>query len=935
MEFRILGPVQCRNGARPVKLAGPRQERILAALLLGADRVVSVSRLVDVVWDEDPPATATRQIRNLTTALKRTLVAEGAADDVLTAEGPGFVLRPSSFDLRSFEEHVSRGEFRQALACWSGPALSGVDSAALRGEAEELDERRLSVVERCLDEEISAGEDSVAELTALVAEHPLREPFAGLLMRALHQQGRQADALNVYRQARTRLVEELGIDPGPKLRELYERILRDEPEYGKTRCFLPYDVPDFTGREAEIRRLLDAVRLGRPVVVDGMAGVGKTSLAVHAAHRLAADFPDGQLFVDLHGHSPAREPLPPEAALEALLGQLDVPASRLPGGVDRRAELWRTKTAGRSLLVVLDNAASAEQLRPLVPGSATVALLVTGRRRLAAVDGAASISLEVLPDEEAGALFAAASGRPDTGVAALCGNLPLAIRIAAARLQNRPQWTVQTLAERLGSEHDRLAELKVAGRDVAAAFALSYRELDTAQQRMFRLLGRNPGADIGVPAAAALAGIGEREAEHLLEDLLDAHLVRQPALGRYAFHDLIAEHARNAARDEESGPAVRRLLDHYRDGGGPDWYRTERANLVAVTRHALDTGLDEYAWRIAVDTADHLRESGHLDELLAVARTGITAARRIGDPRAIQLSLASLTLAFWENGRLTEGMDCALERLDVVRASGDREAEAIALSRAGALHGMLGRYPEAIRFYRDGLAVVGETGAATLWTNLSNAQEVLGRLDDALASARRAVDLREDERGVILSSAQLGLVLSRLGRFGEAFEVIERSITASRDLGYLFGEAWSRIDLADALLLADRPGDARDQAERACVILTRLNHPLLLAMAANSLGTACLALGETETGLRRHRLALETAKRIGYRLQEARALVGLGQAAAAREHYAAMGLPTEPTSRETTASAAALHSNSTTPAPSTTKPPTKAPRAIEPVNTPT
>ncbi|AUI59811.1 BTAD domain-containing putative transcriptional regulator [Amycolatopsis sp. BJA-103] len=898
MEFRILGPVQCRIGARPLKLAGSRQERILAALLLGADRVVSVSRLVDVVWDEDPPATAVRQIRNLTTALKRALVAEGATEDILTAEGPGFVLRPRTFDLRSFEEHVSRGEFREALGCWHGPALSGVDSTALRGEADELDERRLSVVERCLDEDISAGEDSVAELTALVAEHPLREPFAGLLMRALHQQGRQADALNVYQQTQSRLVDELGIDPGPKLRELYERILRDEPEYGKVRCFLPYDVPDFTGREKEIRRLLDAVRLGRPVAVDGMAGVGKTSFAVHAAHRLAADFPDGQLFVDLHGHSPTREPLAPEAALEALLGQLDVPASRLPGGVDRRAELWRTRTAGRSLLVVLDNAATAEQVRPLLPGSATVALVVTGRRRLAAVDGAASISLEVLPDEQAGALFAAASGRPDSGVAALCGNLPLAIRIAAARLQNRPQWTVETLAERLGSEHDRLAELKVAGRDVAAAFALSYQELDDAQQRMFRLLGRNPGADFGVPAAAALAGTGEREAERLLEELLDAHLLRQPSLGRYSFHDLIAEHARNAARDEESVPALGRLLDHYREGGGPAWYATERANLVAVTAHALDTGHDDHAWRIAESTAVQLRESGHLDELLAVARTGIAAARRIGDPRAIQLSLASLTLALWENGLLTEGMACALERLDVVRASGDRETEAIALSKAGALHSMLGNYPEAIRFYRDGLAVVDETvdleAAATLWTNLSNAQEILGHLDDALASSRRSVALREDPRGMILSSAQLGLVLARLGRFEEAFEVTGRSITASQDLGYLFGEAWSRIDHADALLLAHRPREAREQAGRACAILARLNHPLLLTMAANSLGTACLALGEVTVALGRHRLALETARRIGYRLQEARALTGLGQTRAARELYAAMGLSPEP-----------------------------------------
>ncbi len=916
MEFRILGPVQCHVGDRPLKLAGPRQERILAALLLDAGRVVSVSRLVDVVWDEDPPATATRQIRNLTTALKRTLVSAGADEHVLTAEGPGFVLRPPELDVHTFEEHVARGEFRPALDCWRGPALSGVDSVGLRGEADELDERRLSVVERCLDEAVSAGDDVAAELMALVAEHPLREGFVALLMRALHQQGRQADALKAYRQAQTRLVDELGIDPGPALREVYERILSDEPEYGKIRCFLPYDVPDFTGRENEVQQLCDSVRLGRPVVIDGMAGVGKTSIALHAAHRLAPDFPDGQLFVDLHGHSPTRAPLSPEAALEALLAQLDIPASRHPAGLDRRAALWRARTAGRSLLVVLDSAASAEQLRPLLPGSATVALVITGRRRLAAVDGAASICLDVLPDEEAGALFAAASGRPDSGVAALCGNLPLAIRIAAARLQHRPQWTVSGLAERLGSEHDRLAELKVAGRDVAAAFTLSYQDLTADQQRMFRLLGGNPGSDIGVPAAAALADVGESEAERLLEDLLDAHLLKQPAMGRYAFHDLIAEHARNAAQEDETTPAVHRLLDHYRDGHGDRWYAAERANLVAVTRYALDTGHDDHAWRIAADTAAYLRETGHLDELLVVAEAGMSAARRIGSPHAIQLSLESLTTAYWENGRLADGMACALRRLDAVRESGDRAAEATALSKVGALHSMFGRYDEAIACYRDGLAVAGETGSPAasglLWGNLSNAQETVGLLDDALTSARRSLAIREeidDQRGAIQSAAQLGLVLAKLGRYPEALDTTGRAIRAAEDHSYAFGIAWSRIDHAEALLAAGRPHEAREHAERACAILSRLNHPLLLTMAANSLGTAYLALGEPSAGLTRHRLALDTARRIGYRLQEARALTGIGHARAelgedgdaelreAQVHYAEMGLPTVVTSR--------------------------------------
>ena len=251
MEFRVLGPVRVLGDGRPIGPAGPRQERILAALLLGAGRVVPVARLVDVVWDGEPPATAVRQVRNLTTALRRTLVAAGAGEDVLTAEGPGFTLRPDAFDLDVFEDQVARGELREALACWRGPALAGVDSAALRPDAERLEERRLAVLERCLAAEVDAGSgDAVAELTALVAEHPLREGLVGLLMRALHRAGRQADAIDAYQRAKRRLADDLGISPGASLRTLYEQLLHEEPAPG--RCFLPYDVPDFTGRAAEV-----------------------------------------------------------------------------------------------------------------------------------------------------------------------------------------------------------------------------------------------------------------------------------------------------------------------------------------------------------------------------------------------------------------------------------------------------------------------------------------------------------------------------------------------------------------------------------------------------------------------------------------------------------------------------------------------------------
>jgi len=883
MEFRVLGPVRVLGGGRPIGPSGPRQERVLAALLLDAGRVVPVSRLVDVVWDGEPPATAVRQVRNLTTALRRALVAAGAGEDVLTAEGPGFVLRPGTFDLHAFEELAARGEYRAALDRWQGPALAGVDSTALRPEAERLEERRLAVLEQCLAAEVDAGDGgTVAELTALVAAHPLREGLVGLLMRALHRADRQADAIDAYQRAKQRLAAELGIAPGAPLRALYERLLHDEPAPG--RCFLPYDVPDFTGRAAGVAGAVEALHAGRPVVVDGMAGVGKTAFAVRVAHRAAVGFPDGQLFVDLHGHTPGREPLPPEAALSALLMQTGVPASRQPDGLDERAALWRSRVAGRRLLVVLDNARSASQVVPLLPGGPGTGVLVTGRRRLAAVDGALELCLDVLPPPEAEALFAAATGgRPGADVARLCGYLPLALRIAAARLQARPLWTVDDLVARLGSERLRLGELRAGGRDVAAAFALSYRDLTPGQRRMFRVLGGHPGGDFSAAAAAALYGTDITEAERLLEDLLDAHLLRQPAGDRYGFHDLIAEHAREVADDGEAAAALLRLLDHYRDGEYS--FAAERANLVTVT--ALE-GHDEHAWRIADRAVAALREQGYRDELTALARAGVRAADRLGDPHARQLGLANLTTAHWETGRLAEGVETTAERLRLVRESGDRAAEAAALARMGALHGMLGRYADAVRHYRQALVLAGETGshavACLAWGNLSNAQELLGRYEDALTSAARARAIREelgDNRGAILATAQLGLVLARLGRLPEARATADKAVRAAVSLDYAFGEAWSRIDFAEVLLAAGRPSEAHAQAERACAILGRLNHPLLLTMAANSQGAAAQALGNPAAACTAYGMALRTARRTGYRAQEARALLGLGAADAA------------------------------------------------------
>ena len=890
-EFRVLGAVQAWAGGTQVRLAGPRQERILAALLVEAERVVSVSALVDVVWDGEPPATAERQVRNLATALRRTLVAAGFPEDVVTASGHGFVARPPSLDLRLFEHHVAARRYRSALELWRGPALDGITSTALRAAAAGLEERRLSVLELCLTADVDEGRhrEAVAELAVSVAEHPLREGLVAAYMRALYLCGRQADALTAFHSAQTLLSEELGVDPGPALRALHQKILREEIEVGAADhssaglSFLPYDVPDFTGRESELIQIRAAIAAGVPVTLHGMAGVGKTSLAVHAAHRLAQDFPDGRLFLDLHGFTPGREPLSTESALEALLVQIGVTPVQIPPEVDARAALWRSRTAGRRLLVLLDNAVDDEQVLPLLPGSPGVALIATSRRQLAAIDGAASVPVEVLPDADAVALFEAVAGQSDAGVVELCGRLPLAIRIAAARLQHRPQWTAEWLARRLGVEHRRLAELRIGGRDVAAAFALSYRDLGPDRQHLFRALGQHPGDEFGRAAAAAAADLAEAAAGDLLEDLLDASLLQQgSAPDRYGFHNLLAEHARDIVEEDDADAAFDRLVAYYASGGSAEWHAAERANLVAISLAAFRRGRDEAVPRLASHAVPYLRERGYRDDFLAVTEAAVAAARRSGDERALQASLGDRMLACWDGGLLDDALEAGDEQLLLARRQGDVPAETLALARLGAILGMLGEAGPAMEHLEQALLLATETGDhagfAVAAGNLSNQHLAAGRIEEALATAQAAQAAREaggDEAGLVLARAQLGLVLAHRGQHREGLVQARAAVGEAESSGYLFGEAYARIDLADILLLLEQPSEAREQAERACAILRRLNNPLLAAMAANSLGAACRALGRSAAALTQHRLALETARRIGYRAEEVRALAGI------------------------------------------------------------
>ena len=584
VKFRVLGPVEVRVAGRQAPLGGPRQRAVLGALLLQANTDLSVRTLLRSVW-ADTPVSARSNLRTYLTRLRRALHVPGEPESRLRAGATGYAVTvlPGELDLADFAAHTVAAEraaaaeaavthWAQALAVWRGAALAGISAGPLlAAEAARLDARREFVRERLLRTRLHLGEHAelVPELRALLVRDPLAEDWTMLLMLALHRCGRRAEALEVYRGTRAALVDTTGIEPGPELRDLHACLLADQ-RVPVTPAQLPAPPTPFTGRARELAEITAG---HRAVVVDGMVGVGKTALVVHAAHRLAADHPEGLLFIDLHGSNPAvTPPLPPAEALARMLCSLDVPPAVIPDGTAARAALWRSTVAGKRVVVVLDDAHSAEQVEPLLPGAGESRVLVTSRRRLPRLGQAYPLSLDVLPPSDAAALFTAASGRtaePEPMVAAaadLCGGLPLAVRAAADRLRDRPSWTVEYLVRRLADERRLLAELDSAAPTLVTALAASQAALRDDQRQMLDLLGLHLGPDVRTEAAAVLAEVSVPVADRLLEDLVDARLLRQTAPGRYRLHSLVRAYVRGRAAVLDR-PALRRalhrLLEHY------------------------------------------------------------------------------------------------------------------------------------------------------------------------------------------------------------------------------------------------------------------------------------------------------------------------------------------------------------------------------------
>jgi DNA-binding SARP family transcriptional activator len=568
IRFDVLGTLRVHTEAREVAIRAVRERTVLAMLLLHLGESVTVQRLVDAVWDENPPRNARNQLHGCVSRLRKQLAAGIDSQIIVTApDGYRIDVDVPAVDVSRFRQlrgeariAVTKGDYRgagdkylSALRLWRGAVLSDVESQAVQRIATSLEEERAQALEERIEIDLALGGagDLVAELTTLTAQFPYRERVHRALMLALYRAGRQADALAAYRHARELLREELGIEPGSGLQRLHQAILNRDPALDAAAVAaapvvvprqLPSDVAGFTGR-TDALKALDELLGGRsepagPVVISaiaGTAGVGKTALAVHWGHRVAGRFPDGQLYVNLRGFDPGGAPMEPATAVRGLLDGLQVPPERVPASVDAQVSLYRSLLAERRMLVVLDNARDAEQVRPLLPGSPACLVLVTSRRRLSglvASDGAVPLPIDVLPAGEARALLAARLGEqrlaaePDAaaGLVSACAGLPLALAIVAARAATRPGFPLSVIGEEVRAAGAGLEPWAGpdAVTDLRAVFSWSYDALDPAAARLFRLLGLHPGPDLAVPAAASLLGSPVAEARRLLAALTDA-----------------------------------------------------------------------------------------------------------------------------------------------------------------------------------------------------------------------------------------------------------------------------------------------------------------------------------------------------------------------------------------------------------------------------
>ncbi|MGW5731699.1 MULTISPECIES: AfsR/SARP family transcriptional regulator [Streptomyces] len=937
-DYRLLGPVEAWRAGRRLGLGGPKPRALLAALLLEPGRVVSADALIDAIWGENPPDTARSLIQSYVSALRRALSA-----DAIETRPPGYLIHadPSRIDRAAFERLAVEGRqaaaegdhaaaarlLKEALALWRGPALGGIGES-LRALAGQLDEARQAALEERIAAELArTGRETelVAELTALVSTHPTRERLRGQLMLALYRLGRQADALAVYAEGRTVLTEELGIDPGPGLRRMYEAILRADAELLPTAAntpdsaprqpapapvaaLLPPTIGDFTGRDTQLaamRTALSGPRDAMPVVVlSGPGGVGKSTLGVRAAHQVADAYPDGQLYAELRG---ATDPVAPGEVLGRLLYALGADP---PDGDAERRDLFRSLVAGRRVLLVLDDAASESQVRPLLPGSATCGVLITARARLGALPCTHRTDLDVLDTEPGTELLGRVAGErrvrdePDAArrIVELCGGLPLAIRIAGARLATRRHWTARMLANRLADERHRLDELAVGDLEVRAGLGLSYRALDAPARTALRRLGLLAAPDVAAWVVTALLDAPEAEADRVVEQLIDAQLlhctgVDRAGQPRYRPHDLVRVYA--AERADAEDPPAERAAAVGRALGAWLWLTGLAASAtpsgaVELHRGLLDAGPNgsagalrqlvrpvgpEATQRALADPAAWFEA-----EADAIAAAVERAAALDLHTLSCEAAAALCSSAYTVGNRFEAWWRTHDAALAAARRAEDRAGEALLLIGLGQLRYEQDRFPESQGYFKQAAGLCAELGdvrgQAAAFAGLGSALREAGRLRAAQETLVRAVDgFRElhDDPGLGLSCRYAGSVQLELGDFAASRAFLDESLRAYRRLGSRRGESLTLRSLGLVHRALGEYAAAEELSGRAVDLLSTLGDPLMLAYAMQARAKSRIRLGRSAEAEAEIREVLDICRGQRDRFGEALGLRTLGE----------------------------------------------------------
>jgi DNA-binding SARP family transcriptional activator/tetratricopeptide (TPR) repeat protein len=893
MFFRILGTVEAWTGQEWRPISATKWRLLLAVLLVRSGQPVPVDRLVEEIWGDRPPKGASNLVSVYVHKLRRLIGDEQGKVLVTRAPGYAAVLKPGELDADRFAELVTLGRkaceqgdaaggvelLTQALEMWRGEPLADARAAPLVAtEAEHLAESRVQATELRIQARLACGRHAevVPEVHRLLVDFPLRERLWALLMQALWGAGRQAEALETYHQAQETIAEELGVDPGAELQQIYQQILNaDSGNAAAARtgivsvpvsapapvvpAQLPPDIADFTGRAgqvAAVRGMLapsgdgdgeaaprDGPGVVRVALVVGSGGLGKTALAVHAAHAIAHQFPDGRLYANLRG---ATHPANPADMLARFLRDLGMDAARIPVDEEERALAYRTRLDGKRVLIVLDDARDAEQVAPLLPGSSSCAVLITSRARMPELVGISVLDLDVLPDDEARTLFAKVAGQAkvsdDPGAAAsvlaVCAGLPLAIRIAGARLASG-SWNVRLLAERLANERRRLDVLRAGNLAVRASFEVSFAHLPQVAApgavdpaRVFALLGLWTGPSISLPAVAALVGEPTEAVSEALDVLLDAHLLEAIGPEQYRFHDLLRVYAADRALtqepDQERLTAVTRLLTWYLHtteaaacvispqhtpvplGPPParvsplafgsldaalQWCESKRTGLVAATRLAASSGLHEIAWKLAAASMNFFYRSSHWVEWVTTHEIGLASARLLGDRMAEAWMRNNLGMAYGQK-HMTEAVEYFEQALAICQDIGDTRGETRGANNLATAYFRIRRFPEALEAAQRSLVIQRKAGnrygEGIAINMIGCSSRELGWLQKAADYLQQALDIfRElgEQHTVADSLGDLGETYLGLGEIERAIACLRESLSIWRDIGDRYGQA--------------------------------------------------------------------------------------------------------------------------------------------------